>query len=368
MMQQKGIQTISHFYNFNALRFVAAFLVVLHHAESLRKDHGLFHLKDFGLFQNGANAVTFFFVLSGFLITYLLLKEQGKTATISIKHFYLKRVLRIWPLYFLLVIIGVFIQPLLVEWMHLSYKLPYSFSETWYFFVFFLPGMVTFYFGNHLLEPLWSIGVEELFYLIWAPIFKFLKRIIFPVMLGIIGLKMILLVAASHGWFNEETRYLIRILQFESMALGGLAAYVIYYFGNHSFFQSKSRKAFLFVMALLALAIVFVHTKTFDDALFATIIKSLVFALFLLLMGVKNQATKVGEHKWLVYFGEISYGIYMYHLVVLTGLVELMKVLKIHPIVDTAIYFVLATGITIGVAALSKATFENYFLKFKPKS
>lgn len=99
-MHQKGIQTISHFYNFNALRFVAAFLVVLHHAESLRKDHRLFHLKDFGLFQNGANAVTFFFVLSGFLITYLLLKEQGKTATISIKHFYLKRVLRIWPFLF----------------------------------------------------------------------------------------------------------------------------------------------------------------------------------------------------------------------------------------------------------------------------
>jgi peptidoglycan/LPS O-acetylase OafA/YrhL len=151
------------------------------------------------------------------------------------------------------------------------------------------------------------------------------------------------------------------------MALGGIAAYVIFHFGNHAFFQSKYRKLFLFVTAFLALTILFVHTKTTDNTLFATIIKSLVFALFLLFMGVKNQATKVGEHKWLVYFGEISYGIYMYHLVVLTGLVELMKVIQIHPVVDTAIYLVLAIGITIGVAALSKATFENYFLKFKPK-
>lgn len=61
-----------------------------------------------GLFRNGGHAVTFFFVLSGFLITYLLLKERERMGTIKVKKFYLKRVLRIWPLYFLLIFIGLF--------------------------------------------------------------------------------------------------------------------------------------------------------------------------------------------------------------------------------------------------------------------
>jgi peptidoglycan/LPS O-acetylase OafA/YrhL len=78
---------ISYFNGLNALRFFAAFFVVLHHAEQIRMKYALFHLKEFSLFNNGGIAVMFFFVLSGFLITYLLLKEQSATHKISIKNF-----------------------------------------------------------------------------------------------------------------------------------------------------------------------------------------------------------------------------------------------------------------------------------------
>lgn len=53
--------------------------------------------------------VIFFFVLSGFLITYLLLEERRVSATVSIKKFYMRRILRIWPLYYLIVILGLFV-------------------------------------------------------------------------------------------------------------------------------------------------------------------------------------------------------------------------------------------------------------------
>jgi peptidoglycan/LPS O-acetylase OafA/YrhL len=132
-------KNISFFEGLNALRFFAALLVVLHHAETLRKDNGLSNFESFGLFRNGGNAVTFFFVLSGFLITYLLLKEDGKSGTISIKGFYLRRVLRIWPLYFLLVILGTLVMPLFVHFFHIDYRMPYTFGQVWYYFVFFLP-------------------------------------------------------------------------------------------------------------------------------------------------------------------------------------------------------------------------------------
>jgi len=88
------------FQGLNSLRFIAASLVVMHHSETIKKKNGIENLEWLGLFRNGSNAVTFFFVLSGFLITYLLLKESDKTGSVCVKNFYLKRILRIWPLYF----------------------------------------------------------------------------------------------------------------------------------------------------------------------------------------------------------------------------------------------------------------------------
>ena len=84
---------IKYFKGLNALRFFAAYLVVIHHAEQIRMKYGIFHLKEYSLFNNGGLAVTFFFVLSGFLISYLLFKESDVTNTISVKKFYFRRIL-----------------------------------------------------------------------------------------------------------------------------------------------------------------------------------------------------------------------------------------------------------------------------------
>ena len=64
---------IKYFEGLSALRFFAAYFVVLHHAEQIRRKYEMVHLKDYSFFNNGSIAVTFFFVLSVFLITYLLL-------------------------------------------------------------------------------------------------------------------------------------------------------------------------------------------------------------------------------------------------------------------------------------------------------
>ena len=69
-------RNITNFPNLTPLRFIAAYLVVLFHVEETRKMFGLPNLTRFSLFNQGPLAVTFFFVLSGFLITYLLLREH----------------------------------------------------------------------------------------------------------------------------------------------------------------------------------------------------------------------------------------------------------------------------------------------------
>ncbi|MDR0972009.1 MAG: acyltransferase [Bacteroidales bacterium] len=188
---------ISFFKGLNQLRFFAALLVLIHHSETIRLKYGLFNLEYLSFFQNGYNAVLFFFVLSGFLITYLLLKEEKEKDSISVKQFYLKRVRRIWPLYFLLVVFGTLIMPYLFQVFNIPYQMPYTFNQVWYYFVFFLPCLVLFFYGHHFLEPLWSIGVEEIFYLIWAPLFKYFKKHILKILFLIIGLKVLLMLLAD---------------------------------------------------------------------------------------------------------------------------------------------------------------------------
>src|SRR5258705_10300657 len=90
----------------NSLRFLAAAFVIISHGQQSIAKLGFDRFSGMTLFNRGGDAVEFFYVLSGFLITYLLQGELERTGTISIKGFYMRRVFRIWPLYFLIVALG----------------------------------------------------------------------------------------------------------------------------------------------------------------------------------------------------------------------------------------------------------------------
>lgn len=366
-------QQIKYFPSLNSLRFFAASFVLIGHAESLRaarKIEGNLH--DYSFFNNGQNAVLFFFVLSGFLITYLLLKEQKETNSISIKSFYLKRVRRIWPLYFLLVLIGCVLQPMIIEWLHLPYKMPYTFQETWYYFVFFLPGIVNVLYGNHLLEPLWSIGVEEVFYLIWAPLVKFLKKNILTLLLSVIGIKLILLALLDFlpaGSINYIIAHLIRSMKFEAMAIGGLGAYFVFHRGKELVDSKLFHISIQVLVAGLVIWFLFNHRwiddlTNFDKQFFATTMKSLFFVYIILQCSILPRKKRVLENRITNYLGEISYGIYMFHLLVATLLLDVFAdKLIAHPILNGVLFYLTVFGVTIGVSALSKRYFESWFMK-----
>src|SRR6185295_9036612 len=96
-------------------RFLAFFSVFLFHSfgkgSGAIYDHSAIYRKISWLFQNGNLGVNFFFVLSGFLITFLLLNERDLNKKIDVGSFYLRRILRIWPLYFACVLFGFFVFP-----------------------------------------------------------------------------------------------------------------------------------------------------------------------------------------------------------------------------------------------------------------
>ncbi|MBK8094069.1 MAG: acyltransferase [Verrucomicrobiaceae bacterium] len=115
-----------------------------------------------------------FFVLSGFLITYLLLEEETKTGTISVRHFYVRRILRTWPLYFLVVALALFVWPVffpIIAGEHTS-AIRHSIAGL-ACYALLLPNLAAIF-----LHPLpfagqtWSIGVEEQFYLVWPVLMK----------------------------------------------------------------------------------------------------------------------------------------------------------------------------------------------------
>ena len=368
-------KNISLFEGLNSLRFIAAFLVLMHHCETIKSKNGLANFEWLGLFRNGGNAVTFFFVLSGFLITYLLLKESSKTGTISIKNFYLKRILRIWPLYFLLVFIGIIALPLLFSLLNINYEMPYSLGETWYYFVFFLPGLVTFFFGHHFLEPLWSIGVEEVFYLFWAPLFKFGKNKLLIILLLVILVKILLNLVGIFFIQNELFNYIVHTFQFEAMAIGGLGAYFVYVKGSIISKLLIYKRPFQIMILLTLLTYLSFHTNIdnsvwnffFKTPIFSSIILNMLFLYLIICISIVDNSIIKLRFKFLSFLGEISYGIYMYHMLVIFASILFLKkyLLGMSTLTSTLLFYAVITLFTITISTLSKYLFENFFLRMK---
>lgn len=363
----------NYFYQFNALRFFAALLVLVGHAEALRASAGEKSLHSFDFFNNGQHGVTFFFVLSGFLITFLLLKERNKTQNVQVKSFYWKRVVRIWPLYFLLLFIGLVLQPFFIEFLKLPYEMPYSWSESILFFIAFLPGIITFYFGNHILEPLWSIGVEEWFYLIWGPLLKFVPKDLWKWIVFLLLLKLALNYFTSLTIFPPVIDYVIRMMRFEALFIGGLFACTFFTTSNLQNKLSKIRLVALLISILSCFLIIF-NGSFFDQLLLKINVEdkslnlficSIFFGLLIWSIAWKNMKTNFLDSPFMDYLGEISYGIYMYHLVVITIVWAVLQPLNLEFKLETILYHLIGFAFTIVLAALSKTYFENPILKLK---
>lgn len=376
-----------HFSGLNTLRFFAAYFVVLHHGETIRAKYGLPNFEDFSFFKNGSLAVSFFFVLSGFLITYLLLSEIKKTDNISLPKFYMRRVLRIFPLYYLLVFIGLIIIPLFLNLIHFPNTQPYDTATGGVLFLFFLSFVVNALFGSHLLEPLWSIGVEEYFYLIWAPLFKFFKDHILKVIVGVILVKsFIVLFFALQKNISPPLSILGDILlslKFELMSIGGLGAYAVFHHRsrveNTFVFRPLFQILFLTILMIRLFASGYltqndsfigeIYRFLFLTPLLGIYIEGSLFLWLILNVSVNPKPLLKLNNPILEKLGEISYGIYMYQMLTIFGVVLVFKkfMLSLPPSVSFVFFYAVVSFGVIAVAWFSKKYFEDWFLKFKKK-
>lgn len=325
----------------DGLRFIAITMVLIEHF--IYQYGKIIHAGYFG--------VDLFFVLSGFLITegLLLNREEDMTQKKIITNFYIKRFLRIFPIYYLVLFIAWFTYP------DFSEVAPWAFTYTVNYYEFF-----TGEYPPNAFSHLWSLSVEEQFYIFWPFLIIFIrsrKAVLFSILL---------VMAASLVYFTLYTNYVMLQARMFSLCFGGLLAYIKLY---HSGFYSSNISRNSLIILVSAIILYFIQHN----------IALSVFSLMLVYLASNNAFTgimkKMLEHPAVLYIGKVSYGIYLYH----KPLGILITIYLFDPLwksLDFSFFtalefnswivkFPLFYGAAVGVAYLSYRFIEAPLLKLK---
>ncbi len=353
-----------YFRNLDILRFIAAYMIVLLHcffgwqvkfgdpgflASSLSPSQmDRFEL----IMHNFSFGVDVFFIISGFLLTYLLLNEREKNGKVDVMKFYIRRAFRIWPLYFFMILLA----PLLVYFFNEqspSYALHFTFLGNFDLIANGPKSVAT----NHL----WSICIEEHFYLFC------------PLLIGLIPLRklpqillmIILACIVFRGYFLASTAdygmsyYVHTLSRIDILALGALFGYLFYYRKitfNHSL---PIRFVIYSTFILLFLNVNYVDSGNF---LIDTMKKYLYVLPCAYWMGnfLFNPTAVFPMHKpnILLQFGKASYGIYMFNPVVIFLLIQLFAKYNWQN------YFMFLAVVHVSLAAVTYLSYKYLELPF----
>ncbi|NYF79612.1 acyltransferase family protein [Granulicella arctica] len=306
----------------------------------------------------GAAGVDLFFALSAFLITSLLLKERLETGGISLKLFYARRVLRIWPLYFLVIALGIVLSHTMsnqnLPWFYVAGYL--LFVGNWVHAVFGRPESIAF--------PLWTVSIEEQFYLIWPLLVKKFER------RGLIisGIVMFLLATACRvglvlAGVSGGYIYYGSTARCDSIALGSLMAL----FADRLPRLTSGTRLLLVGGGLMGWIVSSAWlTDQPGPISMREVSGRLIISLAAgaILYGCLYSRTKLLTGPWFVSLGKVSYGLYLLHLV---GL--LIAKSLIHPISGMALLGTKAIGfvVTLILAFASYRWVESPFLRLKDR-
>ena len=310
-----------YFENINGLRFLGALGVLFFHCSTLpgtiwgEFSEGYWYEKVYFLLGRGHLGIILFFVISGFLITSILLWEHEARGRIQTGKFLLRRLLRMWPLYFLILIFGFYVFP------HLPYGIE-TVHELWRYLL-FLPNIDEIIMGPHdpinFLSTLWSLGVEEQFYIVWGLLMSILtfksylnRKVFVFICLAIIG-----------GSFVFRAMYLNdhRVLHYHTfsvmsdLAIGCLMAIWTHTGKAKQYFENipKWQIGTFYVVAILLLIY---EGHIFRDTLFifGRILPALVIGCIILeQVFCRNSIIKLDKIPLFSFSGEITYSIYIVH-------------------------------------------------------
>ncbi len=359
------------FPNLNGVRFIAAFLIVIHHIEQFKEKFGfqnhLFYTRFIKLI--GPVSVFLFFVLSGFLITALLLVEKDRTNTINIRRFYMRRILRIWPLYYLTLILCLLIFPQ-ISFLNVLGETEFIYNNLTIKLILYaiiLPNVVTGVFTHiPFLSQNWTIGVEEQFYYFWPWVVRQAKTKKLLLTMGVLLVffyllrSLTVLYMPENGWWLYLKEF-IKSLRLTCMVLGAIGAYFIHFEIDSKIVRFIFSKGFqLFIYMSLVLMLVFgVYLRGINQEVY-----SILFTLMLMNLS-KNPKTILSlENPVFDYLGKITYGFYMFHTL---AIVIALKITLMFQSNSNWISYPITYILTTIFGWLSYEYFEKPFLKIKDK-
>jgi peptidoglycan/LPS O-acetylase OafA/YrhL len=380
LMSKETASTSKVFFpNLDGLRTIAFLMVFIQHAILPSFNHlsvkGTFWETILMFIGNGANGVSIFFVLSGFLITYLILSEKELTGKLNVPYFYIRRTLRIWPLYYAVIIFAFIVYPYAKHLVGMETNLG---SRPWYYFVFLsnfdVINIEKHFNGSDAMSGniTWSVAIEEQFYLLWPLLFYILpKRLYQWIFMSVIALALVF----RYYYIND-----VAFLYFHSLsvcadlALGGLCAYyALYSAGFRKFFENTPRYlVVLFYVAGICWIAYGISTFRFPNAAVVTrLISTLFFAFIILEQNYsKHSFYKFSKSRVLTFWGKYTYGLYLLHPIALTIVDVTCRWLGI-PYEATFLSSLLAGFISLAISLLmsyiSYEYFESWFLKLKKK-
>ncbi|MDX8349226.1 acyltransferase [Cognatiyoonia sp. IB215446] len=350
-------QATRHFGSLNGLRFLCIAAVLWHHGPVWTSLENAPRIA-----TRGFVGVDFFFVLSGFLITTLLMREASERGRFSLRGFYWRRFLRIIPVYFLVVTaVATYYIGVKGETQYLS-QLP--------FYYLFLANFLTT--DIPLLSPMWSLAVEEQYYLVWP-----LLLMILPPgwLIPVLGFLVLLNVVAVIGWLTPlgiaafeagPLRFAMFNTTYAPILLGSVVAILLHRpasFAVLARFLSSAPACLLSFGTILAL----LQWLPADLQGWPNLALHIAMAIALITIVIRedNALRPVLALRPIARVGEISYGVYLYHLIGLH--IANVGLGAAGLATQNWVVLLIYTGISIVIADISFRTFERFFLNMKTK-
>ncbi len=370
-MDDSGCLSRQHIPALDGLRGLAILMVMSHHFNIFAQGNSVERLLT-ATFQTGWAGVDLFFVLSGYLITGILLDSRNHAR--YFRNFYIRRSLRILPLYYSVVLLTFYILP------QISGPLARTLSHTegsigWY--IFYLSNVAMSH-GNHfgygMLNVTWSLAVEEQFYLMWPLVVYALpqRRLMsFCLVLTIVSpLLRVWLVSQSFSWV---TVYTLAFCRLDALAIGALVAIAMR--SEFPIHRVENIARGVLVLSVLGLMLTVTMNQSTHPAS-SPWMRTLGFSSFAGLFGAVLILI-LSPSRWrpvcsglssplLMIFGKYSYGLYLIHVPVRNVLVHYVPELSSNPsLLSQIAFWAISTSLSLMMAIAVWHLIERPFLNLK---
>lgn len=339
--------------NLYPLRFVLALFVIVFHLPEISKTVGLPHFNTWPLFHKGELAVYYFFSLSGFLILRLIYLEITQTGHFRFWVFYKRRIQRLYPVYYLVLLVGISLYHLVLPLMQIPFATPYHLLDLLGHYVLLIPNVFKYYHPElgGILVVMWSIGIEEQFYL-FIPLFMYLFR---RTIVGSVALLLVLLLLILFCWpdFYRYYNYYFYFL------FGGLLS-ILAVRKEWSFFRQRWLHLLVYTLVILSFT---TNLLQVTQPFFYHFLNMLLSGCLLTL--IADYPLFRIQNRLLTHLGKISYGIYMYHMIVISFCLFLLSQWPVACYLNDYVFVMLLNLLVVAstcwVAHISYRYFERIF-------